>query len=102
MAIIEPGCGSDSAAIRTTAVRNGEHYVLNGEKIFVTSGQRADTVAVWAALDKALGHAGHEGHPPGDEARDQGRGYRLDIFQGAQQIQLPTVARRLLGKAPAS
>ena len=57
MAITEPGCGSDSAAIRTTAVKDGEHYVLNGEKIFVTSGERADAVVVWATVDKSLGRA---------------------------------------------
>ena len=57
MAITEPGCGSDSAAIRTTAVRDGEHYVLNGEKIFVTAGARADAVVVWATLDRDLGRA---------------------------------------------
>ncbi|HAS28567.1 MAG TPA: acyl-CoA dehydrogenase, partial [Alcanivorax sp.] len=38
MAITEPGAGSDSAAIRTTAKEDGDHYVLNGEKIYVTSG----------------------------------------------------------------
>ncbi|MFN3714042.1 MAG: acyl-CoA dehydrogenase family protein [Alcanivoracaceae bacterium] len=57
MAITEPGCGSDSAAIRTTAIKDGDHYVLNGEKIYVTSGQRADCVVVWATLDPALGRA---------------------------------------------
>jgi acyl-CoA dehydrogenase len=57
MAITEPGCGSDSAAIRTTAVKDGDHYVLNGEKIFVTSGGRADAVVVWATLDRNLGRA---------------------------------------------
>ncbi len=57
MAITEPGCGSDSAAIRTTAVRDGDSYVINGEKIYVTSGQRADAVVVWASLDKAQGRA---------------------------------------------
>ncbi|WP_137887093.1 acyl-CoA dehydrogenase family protein [Pseudomonas sp. 2FE] len=57
MAITEPGCGSDSAAIRTTARKEGEHYILNGEKIFVTSGERADAVVVWATLDKGLGRA---------------------------------------------
>jgi acyl-CoA dehydrogenase len=57
MAITEPGCGSDSAAIRTTAIKDGDDYVLNGEKIFVTSGGRADSVVVWATLDKALGRA---------------------------------------------
>lgn len=57
MAITEPGCGSDSAAIRTTATKDGDEYILNGEKIFVTSGQRADSVVVWATLDKKLGRA---------------------------------------------
>lgn len=57
MAITEPDCGSDSAAIRTTAVKDGDEYILNGEKIFVTSGQRADAVVVWASLDKSLGRA---------------------------------------------
>ncbi len=57
MAITEPGTGSDSASIRTTAVLDGDHYVLNGEKIYVTSGERADSVVVWATLDKSLGRA---------------------------------------------
>lgn len=57
MAITEPGTGSDSASIRTTAVRDGDEYVLNGEKIFVTSGERSDAVVVWATLDRELGRA---------------------------------------------
>lgn len=57
MAITEPGCGSDSAAIRTSARLDGDHYVLNGEKIYVTSGDRADLVVVWATLDRSLGRA---------------------------------------------
>jgi acyl-CoA dehydrogenase len=57
MAITEPDTGSDSGAIRTTAVRDGDHYILNGEKIFVTSGERADCVVVWATLDRSLGKA---------------------------------------------
>src|SRR5690606_19033925 len=57
MAITEPGTGSDSANIRTTAIKDGDHYVLNGEKIYVTSGQRADCVVVWATLDPSLGRA---------------------------------------------
>jgi acyl-CoA dehydrogenase len=55
MAITEPDTGSDSGAIRTTAVRDGDEYVLNGEKIFVTSGERAELVVVWATLDRSLG-----------------------------------------------
>ncbi len=57
MAITEPGTGSDSANIKTTAVLDGDEYVLNGEKIFVTSGERADAVVVWATLDRDLGRA---------------------------------------------
>ena len=57
MAITEPGTGSDSANITTTATKDGDYYVLNGEKIFVTSGERADSVVVWATLDKSLGRA---------------------------------------------
>jgi acyl-CoA dehydrogenase len=55
MAITEPEAGSDSAAIRTTAVRDGDEYVLNGEKIFVTSGERAELIVVWATLDRTKG-----------------------------------------------
>jgi acyl-CoA dehydrogenase len=57
MAITEPDAGSDSGAIRTTATRDGDEYVLNGEKIFVTSGDRADCVVVWATLDRSRGKA---------------------------------------------
>src|SRR3954468_7102272 len=57
MAITEPDCGSDSANIQTTARLDGDDYVLNGEKIFVTAGGRCDAVVVWATLDKTLGRA---------------------------------------------
>ncbi|MDB4988594.1 MAG: acyl-CoA dehydrogenase [Myxococcaceae bacterium] len=57
MAITENAAGSDSAAIRTTATLDGDHYVLNGEKIFVTAGDRCEVVVVWATLDPTLGRA---------------------------------------------
>jgi len=57
MAITEPAAGSDSAALRTTARRDGDEWILDGEKIFVTAGERADAVVVWASLDRALGRA---------------------------------------------
>jgi acyl-CoA dehydrogenase len=63
MAMTEPHCGSDTAAIRTTAVRDGECWVLNGEKIFVTGGHKsmrdsAGLMVVWATVDPAAGRAG--------------------------------------------
>ena len=63
MAMTEPHCGSDTAAIRTTAVRDGDRWVLNGEKIFVTSGHKSMVdsdgfMVVWATVDPAAGRAG--------------------------------------------
>src|ERR1700748_3910859 len=57
MATPEPEAGSHSAAIRTTARLEGDEYVLNGEKIFVTSGDRAELIVVWATLDPKQGRA---------------------------------------------
>ena len=57
MAITEPSFGSDSAAVTATAVLDGDEYVLNGEKIFVTAGSRASHIVVWASVDKSLGRA---------------------------------------------
>jgi acyl-CoA dehydrogenase len=63
MAITEPSAGSDSAAIQATAKRDGDHWVLNGTKIFCTSGLMAAEksegfVVVWASLDRSAGRAG--------------------------------------------
>lgn len=57
MAITEPDFGSDSAAVSATAKPDGDEYVLNGTKIFVTSGARADHIVVWATVDKTKGRA---------------------------------------------
>jgi acyl-CoA dehydrogenase len=51
LAITEPSGGSDVAALRTTAVRDGDHYVVNGEKTFITSGIRADYLTVAVRTD---------------------------------------------------
>ena len=58
MAITEPGCGSDPSRVQMSAVRDGDEWILNGEKIFVTTGCRAEGVVVWATLDKSAGRAG--------------------------------------------
>ncbi len=57
MAITEPGFGSDSAAVSTTAKLDGDEYVINGEKIYVTAGSRASHIVVWATTDKTKGRA---------------------------------------------
>jgi acyl-CoA dehydrogenase len=63
MAITEPGCGSDTSAIETTAVRDGDQWVLNGTKVFCTNGALAlrespGLAVVWATVDKTAGRAG--------------------------------------------
>ena len=57
-ALTEPDAGSDAASLRTTAVRSGDHYVLNGQKRFITHGGIADLYALFATIDPSLGHAG--------------------------------------------
>jgi acyl-CoA dehydrogenase len=57
MAITEPSFGSDSAAVSTTAKLDGDEWIINGEKIFVTAGSRASHIVVWATLDKSKGRA---------------------------------------------
>ena len=58
IAMTEPGAGSDLQAIRTSAIRNGDHYVLNGSKTFITNGQHAGMVIVAAKTDPAGGAKG--------------------------------------------
>lgn len=69
-AVTEPEAGSDAAALHTTAVRQGDHYVLNGQKRFITHGGIADLYAIFATVDPSLGHRGItaflvEGDTPG-------------------------------------
>ncbi|WP_444911690.1 acyl-CoA dehydrogenase family protein [Microbulbifer sp. PAAF003] len=58
IAMSEPGAGSDLQGVRTTAVRKGDHYLLNGSKIFITNGQQADLVIVVAKTDPHEGASG--------------------------------------------
>jgi alkylation response protein AidB-like acyl-CoA dehydrogenase len=57
-AITEPGAGSDARAIRTSAVRDGDEWVINGEKTFITGGDIADFCMVFAVTDKEKGANG--------------------------------------------
>ncbi|MCA1586571.1 MAG: acyl-CoA dehydrogenase family protein, partial [Acidobacteria bacterium] len=56
--LTEPGSGSDAAAMRTTAERDGDGWVINGSKAFITHGESADTMVVMAITDKARGPKG--------------------------------------------
>ncbi|MGQ0843834.1 MAG: acyl-CoA dehydrogenase family protein [Sporichthyaceae bacterium] len=58
LAITEPGAGSDASAMRTTARRDGEDYVLDGSKTFITTGDRADILVVFATTDRTGGRGG--------------------------------------------
>jgi acyl-CoA dehydrogenase len=68
--LTEPGAGSDVAGLATTARRDGDHYVLNGAKCFITNGGHAEQYTVFATADRARRHAGLlclvvEGRPKG-------------------------------------
>jgi alkylation response protein AidB-like acyl-CoA dehydrogenase len=58
IAMTEPGTGSDLASIQTTAIRDGDTYVVNGQKTFISNGQNADLVIVAVKTDPAEAHAG--------------------------------------------
>ncbi|NGP06495.1 acyl-CoA dehydrogenase [Rhodococcus sp. 14C212] len=58
IAMTEPGAGSDLAAVATTALPDGDHFVLNGSKIFISNGLLADTIIVVAKTDPAAGKNG--------------------------------------------
>ncbi len=93
MAITEPGFGSDSAAVTTTATLDGDEYVINGEKIFVTAGSRATHIVVWATLDKSRGRpaiksfivprrtSGCQRRTTGEQAGHQGLRHRRHPFR---------------------
>lgn len=57
-ALTEPGSGSDAASMKTTAVKQGDHYVINGSKIFITNGGVADIYIIFAVTDPEKGHRG--------------------------------------------
>ncbi|MFI6476422.1 acyl-CoA dehydrogenase family protein [Nonomuraea sp. NPDC050663] len=58
IAMTEPGAGSDLQGIRTTAIREGDHYVVNGQKTFITNGINSDLVVVVAKTDPSAGARG--------------------------------------------
>ena len=74
-AVTEPGAGSDVSSLRTRAVRDGDDWVLNGQKVFITNGGIASLHVVVATVDPALGHRGQASFviPPGTPGLRQGK-----------------------------
>ncbi|HJZ87781.1 MAG TPA: acyl-CoA dehydrogenase family protein [Polyangia bacterium] len=57
--LTEPGAGSDVSGIRSSCRKDGDHWILNGRKCFITNGGKADWVVIFATVDPSLGRAGH-------------------------------------------
>jgi acyl-CoA dehydrogenase len=74
-AVTEPGAGSDVSSLRTRAVRDGDDWVLNGQKVFITNGGIAGVHVVVATVDPTLGHRGQASFvvPPGTPGLRQGK-----------------------------
>ncbi len=76
-ALTEPGAGSDASAVSTTAVRDGDSYVLNGVKTFITSGSEARLLHVFATVDRSKGVRGITGFV----VDTQRPGFRVDSIE---------------------
>jgi acyl-CoA dehydrogenase len=74
-AVTEPGAGSDVSSLRTRAVRDGDDWVLNGQKVFITNGGIAGVHVIVATVDPELGHRGQASFviPPGTPGLRQGK-----------------------------
>ncbi len=81
-ALTEPGAGSDAAALRTTARRDGDDYVLDGSKVFITNGTHADVALVFATVDLEAKHRGITAflvEAGSDGYRTSGHEYKLGV-----------------------
>ena len=81
-ALTEPGAGSDAAALRSTAIRDGDDYILNGNKVFITNGTHAEVAVVFAKTDPAGDHKSIAAFLISSEAEGYSRGiheYKLGV-----------------------
>jgi acyl-CoA dehydrogenase len=104
IAMTEPGAGSDLQGVKTTAIREGDHYILNGSKTFITNGQLADLVIVVAKTDPKEGakgtslllvEAGWEGFSKGSNLEKVGMKAQDTSELFFQDVKVP--AENLLG-----
>jgi alkylation response protein AidB-like acyl-CoA dehydrogenase len=102
LAITEPDAGSDVASMTTTAIRDGDHYLLNGAKTFITSGNVADIIVLFATVNRSAGRRGITAFAlPGDApGLSRGRTLRKLGMHGSptaelflDDVRLPTSAR---------
>src|SRR5262245_2321620 len=104
--LTEPGAGSDASSTRTTATRQGDRWILDGTKTFITHGTSADTMVVMASTDRGRGAKGIsafivERGTPGFEAgrKEEKLGMRASETSEVRFTQCSIPADRLLGEA---
>jgi butyryl-CoA dehydrogenase len=100
--LTEPGAGSDAGSLKTSARRDGDDYVLNGEKLFITNGTDADWVLVFATVDPAQKHrgitaflvdAGSEGFSRGGHEHKLGVNASGTTWLNFQDVRVPAAQR---------
>ena len=103
IALTEPGAGSDVGAMRTVARREGDEYVVNGEKTFISNGDRADVIVLFATVDPSRGKggvtaflletAGLAGFEAGTPMKKLGQKGASTVALSFQDCRIPVAAR---------
>jgi hypothetical protein len=103
IALTEPGAGSDVASMRTTARPDGDSYVINGEKTFISTGDRADVIVLFASVDPSRGKDGITaflvdtrslpGFRPGTPMKKLGQKGASTVTLSFEECRVPTSAR---------
>ncbi|OZE87803.1 acyl-CoA dehydrogenase [Rhodococcus sp. 15-649-2-2] len=103
IALTEPGAGSDVSSMRTVARRDGDSYVVNGEKTFISNGDRADVIVLFATVNTALGKLGItaflldtatlDGFVPGPPMKKLGQKGASTVTLSFQDCRIPVSAR---------